>query len=376
MNARERIEAAIRLEKPDRVPVVPIIDIFAARYAGVTQHDMLFDLAKADMAIEKTMADLGHMDGMSLSYGGMGRTLKLIFPSPPVLPGIDGHPDDEMFQFVEKEVMSPEQYDDLIEQGAMRWLLSMVVAHNPSVRGPIHARYALVHNMLDDYRIGRSARSWARRDVECLVGPNIVFTPMEFISLTLRSATPFTLDLFRRPEKVKAASRRLMAFFKARGARTVRITGIRRVFMGGTRTSATFLSPKLFEELALPEWKELCEFFVGRGITPVLHLDSEWTPFFEYLKVLPARSCILNLDGTSDIFKAKEVLGDRMCIMGDVPATLLKLGQPEEVDAYCGRLIEELGADGGFILSSGCTVPIDAKPENVKAMIDSVQHAR
>ncbi|MBU1669474.1 MAG: hypothetical protein KKF41_14475 [Actinobacteria bacterium] len=372
MNSRERIEAAIRLEKPDRIPVVPIIDIFAARYAGVTQHDMLFDLAKADAAIEKTMADLGRMDGMNLSYGGMGRTLQLIFPSPPRIPGVDGYPADEMFQFVEKEVMRPEQYDDLIEQGALSWLLDMVVAHNPSVSGPVYARYALAKNMLDDFLIGRSARRWARRDFECLVGPNIVFTPMEFISLTLRSATAFTLDLFRRPEKVKGASRRLMALFKARGVRTVKITGVRRVFMGGTRTSATFLSPKLFEQLALPEWKELSEFFVERGITPVLHLDSEWTPFFEYLKELPARSCILNLDGTSDIFKAKEVLGDRMCIMGDVPATLLKLGEPEEVHAYCRRLIEELGSDGGFILSSGCTVPIDSKPENVKAMLESV----
>lgn len=61
-----------------------------------------------------------------------------------------------------------------------------------------------------------------------------------------------------------------------------------------------------------------------------------------------------------------------MCIMGDVPAALLKLGEPDEVDEYCRRLITELGADGGFILSTGCTLPLDAKPENVRAMIRSV----
>src|SRR5659263_588202 len=88
----------------------------------------------------------------------------------------------------------------------------------------------------------------------------------------------------------------------------------------------------------------MCTYFVRHGITPILHMDSEWTPFFKYFKHLPARKCILNLDGTSDIFKAKEVLGDHMCIMGDVPATLLKLGEPEEVDEYCRRLIEEVGA--------------------------------
>jgi uroporphyrinogen-III decarboxylase len=64
------------------------------------------------------------------------------------------------------------------------------------------------------------------------------------------------------------------------------------------------------------------------------------------------------------------------CIMGDVPAALLKLGEPEEVDEYCHRLITELGADGGFILSSGCTVPVDARPENVRAMFTSVTKYR
>jgi uroporphyrinogen-III decarboxylase len=35
-------------------------------------------------------------------------------------------------------------------------------------------------------------------------------------------------------------------------------------------------------------------------------------------------------------------------------------------------LINEIGP-AGFILSSGCDIPPNAKPENVKAMIDSVK---
>lgn len=136
------------------------------------------------------------------------------------------------------------------------------------------------------------------------------------------------------------------------------------------------LSPKQFEDLALPEWHEMAEWFVKHNITPLLHFDSDWTAFFPYLKEFPKGKCILNLDGTSDIFKAKEVLDGHMCIMGDVPATLLKLVEPEEVEAYCEKLIKELGKYGGFILSSGCTVPIDARPENVKAMLQSVQRHR
>ena len=69
------------------------------------------------------------------------------------------------------------------------------------------------------------------------------------------------------------------------------------------------------------------------------------------------------------IFEAKKVIGDHMCLMGDVPATMFTLGTPAEVEAYCKKLIDEVGGDGGFILGSGCSVPCNVKAENFRAMI-------
>ena len=42
------------------------------------------------------------------------------------------------------------------------------------------------------------------------------------------------------------------------------------------------------------------------------------------------------------------------------------------MDEYCHRLIEEVGKGGGFILAAGCEMAPNAKPENVKAMLESV----
>jgi uroporphyrinogen-III decarboxylase len=84
---------------------------------------------------------------------------------------------------------------------------------------------------------------------------------------------------------------------------------------------------------------------------------------------LPQASCILELDADTDIFQAKQVLGDWMCLKGNVPAPMLAFGETGEVEAYCEKLIREIGHDGGFILSSGCEVPLNAKVENVQAMI-------
>ncbi len=57
-----------------------------------------------------------------------------------------------------------------------------------------------------------------------------------------------------------------------------------------------------------------------------------------------------------------------MCIMGDVPASMLFLKEPEDIYAYCTRLIRQLGPQG-FILQSGCDIPANAKLENVQAMV-------
>jgi uroporphyrinogen-III decarboxylase len=91
----------------------------------------------------------------------------------------------------------------------------------------------------------------------------------------------------------------------------------------------------------------------------------------EFFKDLPKGTCVLELDSVTDIFKAKQVLAGHMCLMGDVPAALLKLGTAAEVTAYVRRLCEEVGDGGGYILSTGCECPVDARPENVRAMIEA-----
>ena len=80
------------------------------------------------------------------------------------------------------------------------------------------------------------------------------------------------------------------------------------------------------------------------------------------------------LDSLTDIFEAKRVLKGHMCIAGDVPASLTSLGTPEEVEAYCRKLIDVVGEDGGFILSTGCTCPADCKFENLAAMVNTAKN--
>ena len=125
----------------------------------------------------------------------------------------------------------------------------------------------------------------------------------------------------------------------------------------------------MFEERALGHLVRMVEFFAPKGITPILHCDASWTPLLKFFREMPRASCILELDNDTDIYKAKEILGDWMCLKGNVSPVLLAFGETAQVDAECERLAREVGHGGGFILGSGCEVPLNAKLENVVAMI-------
>jgi hypothetical protein len=373
--AQERIDTAIRLGKPDRVPVVPMMDCFAARYSGVTQHDMLFDIRSADAAFDKVHRDLGPIDGFNMSNGGMAEYLLSLAIVPPLLPGVDGADENAQWQFVERTVMTPEEYP-AFAAGPFRFIMNKALEYNPAVASPYVYWRNMARGQLTMLKVQYSTRAWRRKGIEPIVGANLALHPLEQFTMGLRSCTDFVTDLFRYPDELMAASRALLKAQWPTYLVGPRVSGIKRAFIGLTRTSATIMSPKQFEKFSLPELHEICDHLLAHDVTPLLHCDNDWTPFLEYFKDFPRGKCICNLDGSTDIFKAREVLGDHMCIMGDVPATLLTLGEPDEVDAYCERLIREIGSDGGFILSTGCDTPVDAKPENVKAMLRSVHRHR
>ncbi len=74
----------------------------------------------------------------------------------------------------------------------------------------------------------------------------------------------------------------------------------------------------------------------------------------------------------TDMADAKKTLGKNACLLGNVPSSLLNLGTPQDVRDYVKRLVEVAGKDGGLIVSNGAFFD-EAKPENVKAMIDAAR---
>jgi hypothetical protein len=371
MTPRERIEAAVALRIPDRVPVVPNFDLYIARHAGITMRELLFDFGKAEAAFERAFNDF-HWDGNHLFIGGSGPYMQLFFWQDFKMPGVDGVGEDEIPQMLETEGAGPEIYEEICRRGFLHIFKRMVREHNPQLQTWKEGLRFMLGTLPFFARSKLFVRKWEKRGIPCLTGGVLSFVAFDVLSM-LRSMADFCLDLHRHPDQVLRALAVTNRFQIEMMLMQTKPRWVRYCHIGSARPSGSFISPSMFERFALPLFVEATERLVAEGITPFLHFDSDWTPMLPYLKELPKRKCVLYLDGSTDIFKAKEVLGDHMCLCGDVPASLLSLGLPEEVEAYCERLIKEVGAEGGFILSSGCSTPPNAKPENVKAMVGSVR---
>jgi hypothetical protein len=78
--------------------------------------------------------------------------------------------------------------------------------------------------------------------------------------------------------------------------------------------------------------------------------------------------CIMNPDGMTDRKKFRELVSDRMAMMGDVPSSMFAAGTPEDIYKYVRDLVS-LFDSRGLILCPGCDAPINTKPENMKAFI-------
>ncbi|MBN1628378.1 MAG: hypothetical protein JW990_01320 [Thermoleophilia bacterium] len=369
MDSFEKLERAIRLQPTPEIPVYPHIVTFAGRCAGITQAE-LFSSNKAWLAAcDKTFQKVGKPD--------------VVFPMNPLdtaytesmrvkLPGRELGP-DEPFQFVEEEVMQASDYDMILEKGWSAWNNDfMMKIQNPPLHGRIGKFRVLWGFIKAGMNTGKNIKYWKQQGMPVMFHTGVA-PPFDIFSLS-RSLRPFYRDLFDMPDKVKKAVEVGTDAMIAMGIANVKRAKGDRVAMFAMRSSASFLSPKLFDEISFPSIKRMVEGYHKAGLVSVIHCDGNWDRMLPRFLELPRASCVIELDGATDIRKAREVLAGHLCIKGDVHHALLSLGEKEEVETYCRELIEFMGHDGGFILGSGCEVPITAKPENVAALIGAVRN--
>lgn len=369
MTREERFDAAFQFEeKPDRIPVAPAVGMYpGATWAGKTFAEAHDPNTGLDVML-KAFDDLGGWDAL---YWHLPTTeeYQLLLERAPMkylIPGRD-LPDDYINQPTEEEFLKVEDYDTIADQGFDTfWNKDYLHRITDWTDGQ------MAEKLQDLERLHtRASAEWAKRDVEPFMGWG-EYHPFFQLSLA-RSFVPFSMDLYSCPDKVAAALDKMTTEMIPRCIGAMKKSGKKYFGIGEERSSAYHYPPALFDKLWMPYTKRIVEAMWDEGFFTFFHLDTDFSKNLESFKQLPEKSFCLGLDSTTDMVNARKVLGGHCALMGDVPAAMQAIGTPKDIEVYCTHLFKEVGKDGGFILSSGCECPADAKFENVKAMIDTAK---
>jgi hypothetical protein len=193
--------------------------------------------------------------------------------------------------------------------------------------------------------------------------------PFDTLTDTLRSMKSAMLDLRRHPEGMLEAIERLTPLAGKMAVDGMNQSGNPLVFIPLHKGADGFMSQAQFEKFYWPSLKKVMETIIEEGGVPVPFAEGGYSQRIEYMKDMPKGTVAWIIDKT-DMLELKKRVGDHCCLIGNVPGSMFHAGTPEDIEKYCRNLIDNVGPGGGFMMASG-TVLDEARPEMVKAMINT-----
>lgn len=388
-----RIEAAINLEVPDRVPFWGFGGDFIASYSGITQHEFCYDMEKSVKATAKFLKDFPVDMGMAGLAGLDGRVFSLAFlEAPDISPGaafVTGpmhdalgdkyykYPgretsEDATPQFIGGTFMEADEYDDLIAD-PIKFIAETVLPRAcTNLASPRKAAAAWVRFGMALMQGGFAAGQLGAISAELgypFIPMGWGYAPMDIIGDFLRGFRVVMLDTRRHPDKVKKAVEALtepVIQYALNAGRGAKISFF-------PLHLNEYLSPKLYNEFYWPSLKKVVLRLYEEGIKSVIFFEGHHEKHLETILELPKGWGVAYFEKT-DILKAKEVLQGHTCVMGGLPMGMVVSGNPAQIDEYIKNLLEKVKPGGGFILAAGVgTAPVGTPPENITAVIEAVR---
>lgn len=368
MDSFTKFDNMFDVKKPaDRteIPVFPQIITWCGTATGVKQSE----ICASPKLWRKKMTELFEITGTpDVVWPTAPGQAAFLMSLPVRLPGkqLD---DNALYQFIETENMTQADYELIKEKGWNEFFYKYIARiQNPPLRSSTQALFGFIKNGMG---MQKNIKYFRKLGIANIYDYG-QYTAFDILSL-IRSMGPFFSDILEDEYPIHDVLQRMTDdLIKDCIDNTSRFKG-KRICLFPMRSSCSFISPSMFEEYSWPYLKQMIEALYAAGFRCVIHADGNWTPLMHYFTEVPKGSCHIELDGSGDIIQSYEALDGMQSIRGDVPASMLAFGTPDDVSEYCEKLISSIGMKGGFMLGSACEVPMNAKPENVRAMIQSVR---
>lgn len=338
MSSLERVLTVLDHGVPDRVPVVPQAFMFACETAGYRIGEVNRN--------GRLMAESHRICREKYGYDG-------------VVIDID---DASLAEACGAKVIFREQEVAIVDE-----------------HQPVLTDLKMIHDMeLPDPRTAARLPEWlvATEDLVASIGDEVFIMgradqgPFDLACL-LRGTENFMIDLVEGdPEDIWAVldwCRQATLRF----ARAQKDAGAHATSIGDSYAGPALMSPAMYRSFALEHEVTLTKEVQDYGIPFSIHICGNTNQIIEDLVSTQAR--ILEVDWQVDMKRASELTRGKAVLMGNIdPSDPLVLGTPEDVDAKAKGIIEDTkGRD--IILSSGCAMGRNTRPENVAAMVEAAK---
>jgi uroporphyrinogen-III decarboxylase len=404
---KKRLDDAMNLRKPDRVPVAPlVVHYYPTRIKGISNKEAMYNTEKTIEAWKE--AAIRHNWDAAVPFGSLrpARPLEILGMRQFKWPG-GGLPDDQPFQWVEGEYVRQDEYDELLadpEGFAVKklWpristtlgpisglaqmpappLLYLSNAYTlPALLGEMVSSPPMVEllkkalELAEAHSKEKALIIQYSQDMMNLGFPlpfaAVTYPAFDWVSDALRGMRGTMLDMYQVPDKLLALVEMFTPLTIGGSIQWADQVGNRGVFIPMHRGAGGFMSDKQFANFYWPCFKNLLLGLIHAGLTPIPLFEGDYTPRLEYLTELPPRKVLGHFDHV-DRRKAKKLLGDVMCFWGNVPASLMCSGTPQQVKDDVKELIDIFGDNCGLIIDSTMGIPDESRPENVQALTDAV----
>jgi len=373
--------------------------MFPAIDNGFTCEEVIFDYDKASAAWMKTLTDFEPDLALGSAYAVPGPVLEAIDYKALKIPG-RGIPPNHVYQFVEWEFETADEFYDAFIYDPSDFMQRV---HLPRVCGaleplkilrPVYESFgyyiSITRNLaqLGMPEVVSALQSLAKAGAEALKWNTHLSTeaqemvamgfptmmaghssiPFDIIGDWFRGTRGLMVDMYRNPEKLIQAMEKLVPILVDIGVDIAAKSGNPMVGLMLHKGPEGFMSIEQFKTFYWPTFRKVMMGLIDKGLVPVPLFEGDYTSRLEVIKDIPKGKAIYWFE-TVDIYKAKEILGDTVCIRGNVPVALLYMSTPEDVKDYVKKLIDVVGKGGGLMVDCGMWFD-EAKHENVKAMVD------
>ena len=338
MTSLERVQAVLAGQMPDRVPVIPQGFMFSAKTAG-------YDIG----AINRNPAKMAESHRISQEkYGYDGCVVDV--------------DDATLAEACGAKVIFREQD------------VASVDEHHPVLEDLREIDDLKMPDPLKDGRICEWLETVERLKVA--IGDHVFIMgradqgPFSLLCL-LRGTQEFMVDLLTEDEEVIRHALEWTTEAHTRFALAQLKAGAHATSMGDAYASPNLVSPDMYRDFAFPYEQKVVENVRHTGMPYSVHICGDTNRIVPLMGQTGAR--ILEVDWKVDMGAARKAVPEDVVLMGNLnPSDPLCLGTPDQVRQQAKDIIEATRGKG-LILSSGCAMGANTKPENMEAMVASAR---